>query len=128
MVISFSLSCEKPPVLYYYFIGGLHKIIYGVPESKIILETIVLEDKIRECLINDSRFFINKKIEEDFIENKIKNKSHIRLKAVKYFEQDTCKMLTLGKLKENGYKGNMQGSVKLDNNWELHNYIKNVIS
>ena len=103
-------------------------IYQSYPICKIILETIVIDDNVlKENLINDDQFFIDEKSKKEF--NKKSNlMRHIRLQLVKNLNQDVNSKLTLEYLRKNGYRGKMQGAIRLDKNPQLFNYIESVVA
>lgn len=97
------------------------------PIRKIMLKTIVIDENISyKSLINDNEYFVSEETLKEF-EDKNKTSRFIRLKAIKYFDDDVNCKLTLESLRNNGYEGNMQGAIQLENNEQLFDYIKSVI-
>lgn len=97
------------------------------PVSKIVLETIVINDNVPyKDLFYDGNYYVNEKSKNE-IEQKGKKSKHVRLQLVTYIDDSISNKLTFEQLVKNDYKGKMQGAIKLENNGTLFDYIKNII-
>lgn len=98
------------------------------PVSKIVLETIVINDNVpAQDLFYDGNYFVDEKSKKE-IEQKGKKSKHIRLQLVTYFDDSINNKLVFEQLVKNGYKGKMQGTIRLEKNPQLFDYIKRVIN